>query len=65
MTVVNGILNNGTVNGTTVSLLGYFDGSMATSNRGGDSGVSINFLDGGGAAPLMKDMPAEDDSSNQ
>ena len=55
---VPGILAKGTYNGTMVDLLPYFDGTLKSSNRGGSSGVSINFLDDGGAAPLMKGMPS-------
>ena len=63
---VPGILNpNGTYNGTAVNLLPYFDGGLASSNRGGDSGVAVNFLDDGGAAPLMQNMPANGTSSAQ
>ncbi|KAJ5667810.1 uncharacterized protein N7477_006380 [Penicillium maclennaniae] len=63
---VPGILNpNGTYNGTKVNLVPYFDGGLASSNNGGKMGVAKNFLDGGGAAPLMKNMPANDMSSNQ
>ncbi|KAK9426345.1 putative Heme haloperoxidase family profile domain-containing protein [Seiridium unicorne] len=62
---VPGILAPATVNGTDVNLLPYFNGGLASSNRGGSKGVSINFLDGGGAEPLMKNMPANDDSSMQ
>uniref|UniRef100_L2FXE9 Uncharacterized protein n=1 Tax=Colletotrichum fructicola (strain Nara gc5) TaxID=1213859 RepID=L2FXE9_COLFN len=62
---VPGILAAGTYNGAEVNLLPYFNGDLASSNRGGSSGVSVNFLDGGGAAPLMKNMPANDDKSNQ
>src|ERR1700733_11531395 len=62
---VPGILANGTFNGTAVSLLKYFDGSLLSSNRGGSAGVSVNFLDGGGAAPLMMNMPANSTTSNQ
>lgn len=62
---VPGILANGTFNGTAVNLLPYFDGSLESSNRGGSSGVSINFLDGGGAEPLKQNQPADDDTSNQ
>ncbi len=60
-----GILANGTYNGTTVNLLPYFSGGLASTNTGGTSGRSINFLDGGGAAPLMMNLPANDTSSNQ
>ncbi|KAL4811354.1 hypothetical protein BDV18DRAFT_155959 [Aspergillus unguis] len=63
---VPGILNpNGTYNGKDVNLVPYFDGSLASTNAGGKMGKAVNFLDGGGAAPLMKNMPAEDDSSKQ
>jgi len=62
---VAGILAAGKVNDTDVNLLPYFNGGFASSNRGGSSGVAMNFLDGGGAAPLMKLMPANDTSSNQ
>jgi len=62
---VPGILAPGTYNGTAVNLLPYFNGGLASSNRGGMSGVSINFLDGGAAAPLMMNMPANDTTSNQ
>lgn len=62
---VPGILAKGTYMGEEVNLLPYFDGTLASSNRGGSKGVSINFLDGGGAAPLMKNMPANNETSNQ
>ncbi|KAH6656468.1 hypothetical protein BKA67DRAFT_531737 [Truncatella angustata] len=62
---VPGILAPGKINGTDVNLLPYFDGELASSNRGGSSGVAINFLDGGGAEPLMKNLPANDDTSMQ
>ncbi|KAL2882571.1 hypothetical protein SGCOL_001772 [Colletotrichum sp. CLE4] len=62
---VDGILAPGMYNDTEVNLLPYFNGDLASSNRGGSSGVSVNFLDGGGAAPLMKNMPANDDTSKQ
>ncbi|GAB7355770.1 hypothetical protein MBLNU459_g6455t1 [Dothideomycetes sp. NU459] len=62
---VAGILAKGTYNGTEVNLLPYFDGGFASSNRGGSSGVAVNFLDDGGAAPLMMNMPSNGNSSNQ
>jgi hypothetical protein len=62
---VPGILANGTYNGTAVNLLPYFDGALLSTNTGSKSGVSQSFLDGGGAAPLMMDMPANDTTSNQ
>ncbi|WYZ36077.1 hypothetical protein EsH8_X_000724 [Colletotrichum jinshuiense] len=62
---VPGILATGTYNGAEVNLLPYFNGKLASSNRGGSSGVSVNFLDGGGADPLMKNMPANDNKSKQ
>ncbi len=63
--VVPGILAKGTFNGTEVNLLPFFDGTLKTTNRGGSSGVSVNFLDGGGAAPLKQNKPANDETSNQ
>lgn len=55
----------GSVNGTDVNLLPYFNGELASSNRGGGTGVSVNFLDDGGAEPLMNNKPANSDSSMQ
>lgn len=52
-------------NGTEVNLLPYFNGELASSNRGGSEGVSVNFLDGGGATPIKMNMPANDTTSNQ
>jgi len=62
---VPGILAKGTYNGTAVNLLPYFTGELASSNRGGNSGVSVNFLDGGAATPLMMNMPSNNTMSNQ
>ncbi|KAK5117113.1 hypothetical protein LTR85_009044 [Meristemomyces frigidus] len=51
---VPGILAQGqSYNQTPVNLLPYFDGALASSNRGGSQGVSINFLDDGGAHKLL------------
>lgn len=62
---VAGILANGTVNGIKVNLAPYFNGGFASTNTGGSSGMSVNFLDGGGAAPLMKGMAANSEDSKQ
>ncbi|WPH03583.1 Hypothetical protein R9X50_00646500 [Acrodontium crateriforme] len=62
---VPGILAKGTVNGTDVNLLPYFSGMLASTNGGGSKGISVNFLDGGAATPLMKNMPADDTTSAQ
>lgn len=63
---VPGILaSNATINGTSVNLLPYFDGTLASSNRGGKVGKSINFLDDGGAAPLKENKPSNSPNSNQ
>ncbi|KAL0933633.1 uncharacterized protein CTRU02_210432 [Colletotrichum truncatum] len=62
---VPGILAPGVYNNANVNLLPYFNGELKSSNRGGSSGVSVNFLDGGGAAPLMKNMAANDEKSKQ
>jgi hypothetical protein len=62
---VAGILTPGTFNGTQVNLAQYFTGALDSSNRGGSVGVAVNFLDGGGAAPLMMNMAANSTTSNQ
>lgn len=62
---VPGILAPGTYNGTAVNLLPYFSGGLASTNNGGSSGGVQNFLDGGGACPLMMNMAANGTSSNQ
>lgn len=63
---VNGILKPGTYNGTAINLLPYFDGSLNSTDRGGTGGVSVNFLDDGGAAPLLKNLPSNgNQTSNQ
>ncbi|KAK4954779.1 hypothetical protein LTR66_013491 [Elasticomyces elasticus] len=62
---VPGILTPGLYNGVLSDILPFFNGALASSNRGGSSGVAINFLDDGGAAPLMKSMPAYTTTSNQ
>ena len=65
MNAVPGILAKGDYMGTEVNLLPYFNGGLASSNRGGSMGVSINFLDDGGAVPLTMNKPANGTSSNQ
>ena len=62
---VPGILAPGVYNGEQVNLLQYFDGELASTNQGGKCGVSVNFLDGGGAAPLMMSKPANCNNCNQ
>ncbi|KAF1826780.1 uncharacterized protein K489DRAFT_312469 [Dissoconium aciculare CBS 342.82] len=51
---VPGILAPGTGDYAGVELAPYFTGALNSTNRGGSAGVSINFLDGGAAAPLLK-----------
>lgn len=62
---VPGILTPGTYDGENVNLLQYFDGALASTNQGGKCGVVVNFLDGGGAAPLMQNKPADCKNCNQ
>ncbi len=62
---VPGLLTPTVYNGEDVNLLPYFDGGLASTNNGGKCGVSMNFLDGGGAAALMQNKPAFDTTSNQ
>jgi len=62
---VPGILAPGQYNGDDVNLLPYFTGDLASTNRGGDKGVSVNFLDDGGAEPLKNNNPANSEKSSQ
>lgn len=61
---VPGILAPGVVNGEAVNLLPYFNGCLESTNENGKP-ASVNFLDGGGAAPLKMNKPANDNTSNQ
>jgi hypothetical protein len=61
---VPGILTPGIYNGTQVDLLPFFSGGFASTNDGVSStGVVQNFLDDGGAGPLMSNMAANGTSS--
>lgn len=62
---VPGILAPGTGDYEGVDLAPYFTGALASTNTGDDAGRSVNFLDGGGAEPLMMNMAANDTSSAQ
>lgn len=62
---VAGILAPGEVDGTQVNLMPYFTGELASTNRGGDKGESVNFLDSGAAEPLMKNKPANEEGTAQ
>ena len=62
--MVPGILAKGMVGNESVNLVPYFNGGLASSNRN-EKAVAVNFLDGGGAAPLLMNMPANDKTSNQ
>lgn len=44
---VTGIVNPGTYNGMPINIGVYFTGALNSTNRGGNSGVSVNFLDNG------------------
>lgn len=56
---VPGILAPGVYNGESINLLPYFNGCLKSTNVN-DVPSSVNFLDGGGAAPLMKNLPANE-----
>ncbi|KAG6013902.1 hypothetical protein E4U43_007066 [Claviceps pusilla] len=62
---VPGILAPGEIDGKKVNLAPYFTGALASTNTGGKTGASVNFLDGGGAEPLKNNKPANDNSSKQ
>jgi len=61
---VPGILTPGVYNGANINLLPFFNGCLNSTNRRNAS-VSRNFLDGGGAAPLLLNMPANSNSTRQ
>ncbi|CAK3933114.1 Hypothetical predicted protein [Lecanosticta acicola] len=62
---VPGLLAPGTGKYAGVNLLPYFNGMLASTNSGGSMGISVNFLDGGGATPLMNNTAANNTSSAQ
>ena len=59
-----GILAPATFNGESVNLLPYFNGCLKSTNRNNQP-TYVNHLDGGGAAPLMMNMPANSPNSAQ
>lgn len=61
---VPGILAPAMYGGEEVNLLPYFNGCLLSTNVN-NVPSSVNFLDGGGAAPLMMNMPANSMNSNQ
>jgi len=63
--MVPGILASGQMQeGAPVDLLRYFNGSLMSTNVNGKAGT-VNFLDDGGATPLMMNKPANTNSSAQ
>ncbi|CAK1356001.1 hypothetical protein CB0940_00338 [Cercospora beticola] len=64
LVAVPGILAPGTGDFEGVNLLPYFNGELVSTNAGGMP-RSVNFLDDGGAAPLMMNMPANGTDSAQ
>jgi hypothetical protein len=61
---VDGIAGPRTFQGHQVNLLPYFTGGYVSTNEGGKA-VVTNFLDDGGAAALLANMPANGTNSNQ
>ena len=59
-----GILAPAVYGGEQVNLLPYFNGCLESTNVN-NMPASVNFLDGGGAAPLMMNLPANSANSNQ
>lgn len=59
-----GILAPAYYGGEQVNLLPYFNGCLKSTNDNGKP-ASVNFLDGGGAAPLMQNMPANSPNTAQ
>lgn len=63
---VHGIATPGTFHGQDVNLIKYFTGEIASTNDGTTPhGVPILLLDGGGAAPLLKNVSSYNTSSLQ
>ncbi|KAK6510588.1 hypothetical protein TWF506_009691 [Arthrobotrys conoides] len=64
---IAGILSPGTFNGEDVSLLPYFNGGLASANRGYRPGnrTVINFLDDGGVFALEQGKPSYGQRSKQ
>ncbi|EGX50118.1 hypothetical protein AOL_s00076g469 [Orbilia oligospora ATCC 24927] len=64
---ITGILSPGTFNGDEVSLLPYFNGGLASANRGYRPGnrTIINFLDDGGVFALGQGKPSYSQRSKQ
>ncbi|KXT02217.1 hypothetical protein AC578_5057 [Pseudocercospora eumusae] len=67
---VPGILAPGTGKFAGVNLAPYFSGALKTTNpqaigMPGKGGISVNWLDGGGADPLKANKPGNDPKSNQ
>ncbi|GAM83842.1 hypothetical protein ANO11243_018320 [Dothideomycetidae sp. 11243] len=64
--MLTGIVGMGTYNEASVNLAPYFTGALNSTNNGGSSGESVNFLDDGGATPIMNGMPSNGNmTSNQ
>ena len=61
---VPGILAPAEYGGEMVNLLPYFNGCLESTNVN-NVPSSVNFLDGGGAAPLEMNLPAYNVNSNQ
>ena len=59
-----GILAPAEYGGESVNLLPYFNGCLKSTNVNDVPSV-VNFLDGGGAAPLMMNLPANSMDSAQ
>lgn len=64
LNAVPGILANGTGKFEGVNLLPYFSGGLVSTNAGGMP-KAVNFLDDGGAVPLMMNKPANGTMSAQ
>ncbi|OCL03818.1 hypothetical protein AOQ84DRAFT_442470 [Glonium stellatum] len=62
---VHGIATSGNFDGVEVNLLKYFTGEVASTNDGKTPhGVAINLLDDGGAAPLLKNMSSNGNTTS-
>ena len=62
---MQGILNAGTYNGSTIRLIRYFDGSLYSTNGINGQPTAVNWLDDGGVVALQGGVYANSNTSNQ
>lgn len=61
---VHGFASPAVYNGTKIALLPYFTPELLSTNKGGDVGVGVAFLDDGGAVPLQHNMSSSGNATS-